>query len=386
MKKITYRLVYNRKKQLNSEGKAVIQIEAYLGRKRKYFSTHIYIRPSQWDGVKREVCNHPHAEDLNWMLAERLVEVEGHEIALWKSGRGVSLRLLKEDVANGSSPQFLPFMASEIEKGRIRNSTRENRYTTYYLLKEYSEEVTIEELTPYFVSKFESWMAARGYHTNTIAKHLTHLRIYVNAAILRGMMSEEESPFHKRSISHKPFHHTHLTPFELEKLERLILPPRQEYLQRTLDAYLFCCYTGLRYSDFVGLTKANIQRGTSHTWVNTESQKTGASISLPIDLLFDGKALALLKRYSDDVDSFFCLPSNSTVDKRLKTISRLAGLRKHFSFHSARHTNATLLLMQGVHVTTVQKLLGHKNVKTTMNYCEVINQTIIKELKKNRKR
>lgn len=386
MKKITYRLVYNRKNQLNSEGKAVIQIEAYLGRKRKYFSTHIYIRPSQWDAVKRAVCNHPHAEELNWMLAERLVEMEGREIALWKSGRGVSLRLLKEDIANGSSPQFLPFMAGEIEKGRIRSSTRDNRYTTYYLLKEYSEEVTIEELTPYFVSKFESWMAARGYHTNTIAKHLTHLRIYVNAAILRGMMSEEDNPFHKRRISHKPFHHTHLTPFELEKLERLILPPRQEYLQRTLDAYLFCCYTGLRYSDFVRLTGANIQRGTAHTWINTESQKTGASISLPIDLLFDGKALALLKRYADDVDGFFRLPSNSTVDKRLEAISRLAGLRKHFSFHSARHTNATLLLMQGVNVTTVQKLLGHKNVKTTMNYCEVINQTIIKELKKSRKR
>lgn len=277
-------------------------------------------------------------------------------------------------------------MAGEIEKGRIRDSTRDNRYTTYYLLKEYSEEVTIEELTPYFVSKFESWMAARGYHTNTIAKHLTHLRIYVNAAILRGMMSEEDNPFHKRRISHKPFHHTHLTPFELEKLERLVLPPRQEYLQRTLDAYLFCCYTGLRYSDFVRLTGANIQRGTAHTWINTESQKTGASISLPIDLLFDGKALALLKRYADDVDGFFRLPSNSTVDKRLEAISRLAGLRKHFSFHSARHTNATLLLMQGVNVTTVQKLLGHKNVKTTMNYCEVINQTIIKELKKSRKR
>ena len=86
------------------------------------------------------------------------------------------------------------------------------------------------------------------------------------------------------------------------------------------------------------------------------------------------------------MDAFFHLPSNSTVDKRLQRIAQHAGIRKHFSFHSARHTNATLLLMQGVNVTTVQRLLGHKNVKTTMNYCEVINQTIIKELKKCRKR
>lgn len=386
MKKIMYRAVFNRKKQLRTDGKGLIQIEAYLERRRMYVSTHIYIYPSQWDDVKREICRHPHAEELNWMIAERMTELEGKEIALWKSGRNISLRALKEEVRNASAPQFLPFMASEIEKGRIRESTRENRYTTYYLLKEYCEELTIGELTPYFVSKFESWMCTKGYHTNTIAKHLTHLRIYVNAAILRGLMSEEDNPFHKRRISHRPFAHTHLTPFELEKLERLMLSYKSQDLQHTLDAFLFCCYTGLRYSDFVRLTAANIQRGTTHTWINTESQKTGASISLPIDLLFDGKALALLNRYSDDVDAFFHLPANSTVDKRLQTIAQHAGIRKHFSFHSARHTNATLLLMQGVNVTTVQRLLGHKNVKTTMNYCEVINQTIIKELKKCRKR
>lgn len=381
-----YRAVFNRKKQLRNDGKGLIQIEAYLNRRRMYFSTHIYIRPPQWDAARREVCNHPHAEELNWMIAERVVELESKELSLWKSGRDISLRLLREEIRNCSSPQFLPFMANEIEKGRIRESTRENRYTTYYLLKEYCEEVTMDELTPYFVSKFESWMCTKGYHTNTIAKHLSHLRIYVNAAIQRGVMSEEDNPFHKRRISHRPFTHTHLTPFELEKLERLILPPKALQLQKTLDAFLFCCYTGLRYSDFVRLTTANIQRGTTHTWINAESQKTGASISLPIDLLFEGKALALLNRYSDNTDAFFRLPSNSTVDKRLQSIAQHAGIRKHFSFHSARHTNATLLLMQGVNVTTVQRLLGHKNVKTTMNYCEVINQTIIKELKKCRKR
>ena len=381
-----YRAVFNRKKQLRADGKGLIQIEAYLERRRMYVSTHIYIYPSQWDDAKREICHHPHAEELNWMIAERMTELEGKEIALWKSGRNISLRALREEVKNGIAPQFLPFMASEIERGRIRESTRENRYTTYFLLKEYCEELTIGELTPYFVSKFESWMCTKGYHTNTIAKHLSHLRIYVNAAIQRGVMSEEDNPFHKRRINHRPFTHTHLTPFELEKLERLILPPKALQLQKTLDAFLFCCYTGLRYSDFVRLTTANIQRGTNHTWINTESQKTGASISLPIDLLFEGKALALLNRYSDNMDAFFHLPSNSTVDKRLQSIAQHAGIRKHFSFHSARHTNATLLLMQGVNVTTVQRLLGHKNVKTTMNYCEVINQTIIKELKKCRKR
>lgn len=364
----------------------MIQIEAYLKRKRKYFSTNIYVFPSQWDARKQRICGHAHSEELNWMLAERVVEMEQMEIALWKRGESISLRKLKECTCNSASPQFLPFMARAIERGHIRESTKENRFTTYCLLSEYSEDITFEGLTPYFVSKFEAWMVSRGYHTNTIAKHLSHLRIYVNMAVMQGIIREEDNPFHKRRIGHEPFKHTHLLPFEVEKLEHVKFPAKCQHLQVTTDAFLFCCYTGLRYSDFVRLGSKNVHKGAGHTWLYLKAQKTGSDVELPIDVLFGGKPMHLLDKYADCLDKFFGLPSNSTVDKQLLAVARHAGIRKHFSFHSARHTNATLLLAQGVSVTTVQKLLGHKNVKTTMNYCEVINQTIIKELKKCRKR
>lgn len=385
MRKINYRLIFNRKRQLTQEGKALIQIEAYLERKRCYFTTHIYVKPTQWNPTKRQICHHANAEGLNWMLAERIAQLEQIEIDLWKREGAVSLNRLKERIANSTSSQFLPFMAEEIGHGAIRDSTRANRLTTYQLLQEYDDAITFEQLTPRFLSKFEAWMVSRGYHTNTIAKHLSHLRVYVNTAILKGMMREEDNPFHKRHITHKPCKHVHLTPHELDKLECAVFPPKQRYLQVVRDAFLFCCYTGLRYSDFVRLTAANMQRNAHHTWVALECHKTGSSIRLPIDILFEGKALRLLDKYADSIESFFQLPSNSTVDKQLLVIAQYAGLRKHFSFHSARHTNATLLLAQGVSITTVQKLLGHKSVKTTMSYCEVIDQTIINELKRTRR-
>ena len=46
MKKIKYRIVYNRKKRLDSQGKALVQVEAYLLGKKAYFSTHIYLSSS----------------------------------------------------------------------------------------------------------------------------------------------------------------------------------------------------------------------------------------------------------------------------------------------------------------------------------------------------
>jgi site-specific recombinase XerD len=63
-------------------------------------------------------------------------------------------------------------------------------------------------------------------------------------------------------------------------------------------------------------------------------------------------------------------------------IGKLAGMDKHFSFHSARHTNATLLIYKGANITTVQKLLGHRDVTTTQVYSEVMGSTIVKDLKK----
>lgn len=51
-------------------------------------------------------------------------------------------------------------------------------------------------------------------------------------------------------------------------------------------------------------------------------------------------------------------------------------------FHFTRHTNATLLIYNGVNITTVQKLLGHKSVKTTQVYTNVMDMTIIHDLEK----
>mgnify|MGYP000579853877 CR=1 FL=1 len=80
---------------------------------------------------------------------------------------------------------------------------------------------------------------------------------------------------------------------------------------------------------------------------------------------------------------FFKLRDNSNVNKELLIIAKLSGLNKRISFHTARHTNATLLIYNGVNITTVQKLLGHKSVKTTQIYTNVMDATIISDLEKN---
>ena len=66
MEKVIYNLVFNRKKRLNAEGKALIQVEAYLNRQKKYFSTKIYVKPTQWDSKRKAVRNHPNMDEIRY--------------------------------------------------------------------------------------------------------------------------------------------------------------------------------------------------------------------------------------------------------------------------------------------------------------------------------
>lgn len=382
MRKISYRSVYNRKKHLNAQGTALLQVEAYLERKKIYFSTHIYLTPNQWCERRHEIVKHPHAETLNRMLQSFIIELESKELELWKNGQEVTLSRLKDEFKTQSSPSFLEFVKKEMEHSTLKESTQRNRSTTYDLLMRYRSGITFKDLTPKFIYEFEEYLYCNGNHTNTVAKHMRHLKSFVNAAIDKGYITIENYPFRRYHIKTKDSKHTFLLPEEIEKLENLSHAYLSDIMIHTLDAFLFCCYTGIRYSDFCHLSENNIHQIEGAPWLVFRTQKTDTEVKLPIALLFEGKAWKMIKKYHNRLSSFFSVESNSTLNKRLIRIGKLAGVDKHFSFHSARHTNATLLIYKGASITTVQKLLGHRDLSTTQIYSDVMESTIVKDLKK----
>lgn len=379
MDKIKYRLVYNRKKQLNKQGTALVQVEASLNQRKIYFKTNIYLRPEYWDKRTAQVCNHPQADDLNSMLFEFVLHLQGIELSLWKRGVPATLSLLKDAMKKNRpvNVTFPVFAKEYVTHSDRRESTKENLYTTITVLQEFRPGLDFKDITYTFLKDFEVYLREKGNGVNTVAKHLRQLRTLVNEAINQGYIHADAYPFRKFKIKQEKGRHEFLTPDELKKLENLEVSDRK--LRHVLDAFLFCCYVGLRFSDFCQLKQSNFIKVNGKKWLHFKSIKTGIELHLPLHLLFEGKALAILDKYN--IAEFASLGSNSEVNKCLAQITMMARIKKHVTYHTARHTCATLLIHQGVPITTVQRLLGHTSVKTTEIYSEILSNTIVKDLR-----
>ena len=282
---------------------------------------------------------------------------------------------------------FNEFMNKSIEQSGLRSSTILNHKQTLHLLSEFNHNIHFKELTSGFLSDFEKFMVDRMYHRNTIAKHFRQLKRYINLAIDNNYLSPTKYPFRKFKIKTIDTKRQFLSPEELAAFEQLSFPEKPN-LQLKLDLFLFCCYTGLRFSDVIRISEKDFQFSGKTVWLELSTLKTTSNIKLPLSLLFQGKALKIYNRYKHNKPTIFQVRAAeiSNINKFLLSLCKKGRLNKRISFHSSRHTFATLLLYQGVHLSSVQKLLGHKSIRTTEIYASVIDQTIINDLKRANKK
>ena len=382
MKKIKYRLVYNRRKLLNKQGTALIQVEASLGKHKTYFGTRIYIRPEEWDKRTSSIINHPHAADLNLWLYEFIVKMETLELSLWKKGLTPTLQQIRDAMENKPTEtfDFQSFCKDIIQKSQRKQSTRNNLLGTLSAVRHFRAIRVWEDLNYTFLKDFEHWLRGKGYAVNTIAKHLRNLRTLTREAISAGVLTAGSNPFQQFTIKQEKTPHRFLNPEELNTVENARLEGTMEQVR---DAFLFCCYTGLRFSDFKQLESQHISETNGGCWLRIKTEKTGYYVQIPLHLIFKGKALEILHRYAS-VERFTHIGNNASVNRQLAELQKKLGIGTRITFHVARHTCATLLCHQGVPITTIQKILGHSSVTTTQVYSEVMAETIVRDLEKVR--
>ena len=387
MDKVKFSVVFNRKKQLNAHGKALVQIECYLNGKRKYFSTGIYIKPTEWNEKTRSIKNNaPNYIGLNKQIKDKITAFESYELQKINAGKPFALDMLQE-VERPQIKSFYEFMRLEIDTNpRTTKGTKADQRQTLNLLQRYRKELIYDEITFEFLHDFEKWIRTqtfsngKKYSQNSIFKHFKNLRTFVNLAINKEHIPLEKYPFRKFKVQQENKERTYLTPNEIDLFTAVEVKDKAQEVAK--DLYLFAVYTGLRYSDIINLQTSEIVKEKGVIWIVKRTQKTNEPIKIPLSELFNGKAFEIVKKYRK-LGNLCVFPkvSNGELNAQIKTLCEVAGIQKNITFHTARHTNATFLLSKGMSIFAVQKMLGHRKISTTQIYTHLIEETLLNELK-----
>lgn len=374
LQKIRYRLVFNRSQRFNKRGEGLIQVEASQGKRRRYFSTHTYVRPEEWkDGW---ITGTPNDNDRNFALRRFIWEIEQIELDYMKKGTEVSLTLLSEAVRTHVSPsaKLRDFGMAVIEESERKEMTKANYVTLFNDIDRFRFGTLLTDIDYSWIQAYDKHLRDIGVAHNTRVLREKLLRAIINEAKKRDVVSID--PFDRFRIQQLVSKKGYVTLDQLHKLERLRVSGKEEIVR---DLFLIGCYTGLRFSDIKTLRQEHIKDG----WLVKKMVKTGFIVEIPIDTLFKGNMLQIIDKYDGDIGNLTKqTKDNAYVNRVLREMLDKVGADAKVTFHSSRHTFATLLGQRGIDITVIQKLLGHQKLTTTQIYRETDRQSIINGVRK----
>lgn len=163
-------------------------------------------------------------------------------------------------------------------------------------------------------------------------------------------------------------HREYLTTDELKRF--LAVETRTQAEQTVQKAFGFSCMTGLRLGDMQRLRWSDIKDTGEVLMVSIVQQKTGRPVTVPLNEL----AISLLPPRPENGEDGIIFPlvkKSDNVAKYVRRIKEKAGIEKDFTYHSSRHSAATLAITAGAELYSVSKILGHGSIVSTQVYASV---------------
>lgn len=372
MKYPTIRLIFDRKKTATKEKSSLVQIEVMYQRQRKYFSTGVKLYSEQWN-EKKMVVARVDCEDLNTILTNMVSKIRKYIMSLQERNEAFSFSSLELYLENeeGNTGSFLEFMYDRIQLRELEDSTRNQHMVVYRKLLDFGKMKTFNDITVPVIKSFDDYIRQESTKCqSTIYSIHKRVKPYVREALELGYIKKDPYDVFKTQAGHSQTR-KYLTSAEMDRIEKCKLAGP---VSNVRDMFVFCCYTGMAYSDLAKFDFAeDVVESGSKYFIQDQRQKTKAefyTVILP-------KAMEILKKWN------YKLPivSLQRYNIDLKQIQFRAGIKKGLTSHMARHTFATTVtLANDVPIEIVSRMLGHTNIKTTQIYAKVLNSSIEKHM------
>lgn len=270
--------------------------------------------------------------------------------------------------------------------GKIKSQRSYWKYCTVYnhlsefIRQRYKvSDIALKELAPAFITDFELFLRTEKNHcTNTIWSYMMPFKRIIYMSINNGWLQRD--PFYAYSITKEETKRGFLSKEEIKMLIEGSFKKKSYELIR--DLFIFCCFTGLSWTDMANLTTENLQTSfDGHLWIKTNRQKTGTETNLRLLEV----PLRIIKKYegcSED-GKLLPVPCYPNCKNGIKVIAKKCGIEKNVTWHMSRHSFATTVcLSNDMPIETLSKMLGHRSIRTTQIYAKITAEKVSNDMEK----
>ena len=357
-------------------GNQSIYLDIYKEGKRSYEFLKLYIVPERNQANKE--ANRQTLELANAVKARKIVELQNDAAGFSNNG-------LKQKA------NFIDYVQNLLDEKKQAVNKTKGTYNSYGALilhlRQYDgDRTSFKQVTKEYCTGFVEYLKTAQ---NTVYKkgvsetytsgllspctqyvYVKLLSTVLNRAVIDGILptnpmnrlKQHERP--KRPESNREY-------LTIDEVKHLIKTDCIKPLVKS--AFLFSCFSGLRFSDITALKWSDIHTDNEGEKVIRYTQKKTKKDEY---LQVSDEALKFLpeRGTAGNNNLIFSLPDSGITNYTIKSWVLTAGIKKRVTFHVGRHTNATLLLSLGVPIETVSKLLGHSDIQTTQIYAKVIDR------------
>lgn len=326
-----------------------------------------------WDDIKRLVKKgYPNYDKINTDILKRLSQANDIIQKYKVIDRTLSYELFLKEMDGVDTYDFFVFTDEYISglKKLFTKSYTDKVGFVVQKIKNYRSSLDINDIDYKFLKEYSSYLATtKGNCKNTIYSNMRIFRRILNEAIKEDII--KRNPFDKIRLEKVTVEHETIEVSELLKYEDLLRFNLPYYLRKTLCWFLLACYTGRRYQDIKEFYnwefKEDYIRIVAQKGLRQRQEK-----KIVIVFLNDR-----IKKIVDIIRTSKYQPiSNQKANSYLKEVTDLVGIQKNVTFHTARHTFATLnkKLKTDTHVN--KELLGHDSINSTLIYEKVDNELL----------